>query len=386
MYKSFKWIMDRFLAFVALCVLSPLFLVMMLAIVLDSKGSPFIVQKRDGYKKKTIKVVKFRTMYSADFAFDVDHPVIDGKDAKVTRVGRFLRRTKLDELPQIINILKADMSFVGPRPLLPAYVERYKRWEFQKFAVKPGMTGLSQVRGNGYLTVRSRSYYDALYTEKMSLWTDFKIILMTIGVIFRGEEAFKREATDEEVEEIIRRYEAPSRILTVGEAIGGDTREESEIFLREKLAKEDLSDMEIHVFSFGECELRDLCAEKKWKLHLLPKAEDMPSAAYAFKKELSDRHFDVVHSHLPAHFGFPLSVAKELETEVRICYDDPLPSEIEGRPATENNLPCAASYATLVLPRAESEKEGAESLLAIYRAAKTPQSAPEGEKEKKDED
>ena len=207
MYKAFKWIMDRILAFIALTVLSPLLIVLIVAVVLDSPGKPFIVQKRDGYKKKTIKVIKFRSMVSDHISFDVDHPVIDPKNACVTRVGRFLRRSKLDELPQIINILKADMSFVGPRPLLPAYIDRYERWEFQKFAVKPGLTGLSQVRGNGHLSVKSRSYYDALYTEKISLWTDFKIIMMTIGVIFRGEEAFKKEATEEEIEEMKRRYQ-----------------------------------------------------------------------------------------------------------------------------------------------------------------------------------
>ena len=220
MYKYFKWIMDRLLAFIAVCLTAPLMAIIALLIVIDSKGNPFFVQKRDGYKKKTIKVIKFRTMFQTDFAFDVDHPVIASSDAKVTRVGRFLRRTKLDELPQIINILKGDMSFVGPRPLLPAYTPRYERWEFQKFAVKPGLTGLPQIKGNGYLSVKSRSYYDALYTEKISLWTDFKIILMTIGVIFRGEEAFLQEATEEEIEAMKRRYQSPEGAARLDESNG----------------------------------------------------------------------------------------------------------------------------------------------------------------------
>jgi len=207
MYKAFKWMMDRLLALVAIALLSPVFLLLMLAIVLDSKGGPFFVQKRDGYKKKTIKVIKFRTMFSTDFAFDIDHPVVEAGDPRVTRVGGFLRRTKLDELPQLINILKGDMSFVGPRPLLPVYTPRYERWEFQKFAVRPGLTGLPQVKGNGYLSVQSRSYYDALYTEQISLWTDFKIILLTVGVILFGEERFKKEATREEIEALKSRYQ-----------------------------------------------------------------------------------------------------------------------------------------------------------------------------------
>ena len=84
MYKAFKWVMDRLLALIALLVTAPLLAVLALAVVLDSPGAPFLVQKRDGYKKKTIKVIKFRTMYSADFAFDVDHPVISSDDKKVT--------------------------------------------------------------------------------------------------------------------------------------------------------------------------------------------------------------------------------------------------------------------------------------------------------------
>ena len=206
MYNAFKWISDRVLATIALALLSPLFLALTIAVAADSKGNPFVVQKRDGYKKKTIKVIKFRTMLSANFDFDVDHPVVASSDDRVTRVGRFLRRYKLDELPQLINVLKGDMSFVGPRPLLPVYTPRYERWEFQKFAVKPGLTGLAQVRGNGYLSVKSRSYYDALYTEKVSLATDLKILLVTALVIVKGEEAFKAEASEEDIERMKRRY------------------------------------------------------------------------------------------------------------------------------------------------------------------------------------
>ena len=209
MYAAFKWISDRIFASVAIALLSPLFLALILAVVIDSKGAPFVVQRRDGYKRKTIKVIKFRTMISADCDFDPDHPVVASSDARVTRVGRFLRRSKLDELPQLINVLKGDMSFVGPRPLLPVYAPRYEWWEFRKFAVKPGLTGLSQVRGNGYLSVKSRSYYDALYTERVSLLTDLKILLLTVGVILRGEETFKEEASEAEIAEMKRRYPLP---------------------------------------------------------------------------------------------------------------------------------------------------------------------------------
>ena len=320
MYKAFKWVMDRLLALIALLVTAPLLAVLALAVVLDSPGAPFLVQKRDGYKKKTIKVIKFRTMYSADFAFDVDHPVISSDDKKVTRVGKFLRRSKLDELPQIINILKGDMSFVGPRPLLPVYTPRYERWEFQKFAVKPGMTGLSQVRGNGYLTVKSRSYYDALYTEKISLLTDIKILLMTIGVIFRGEGAFKKEATEDEIAAIKRRHQSPEGIVTVGEVIGDATHGGVRSVVVNYLSHMDLTGVEMHIFTYGPSEMDGYFAEKGWQVHYLPNFIKFPFACRAFRKALRERKFDVIHSHLTSLSVFPLRVAKQEGVEMRICH------------------------------------------------------------------
>ena len=354
MYKSFKWIMDRLLALIALSVTAPLLAVIALLIVIDSPGSPFIVQKRDGYKKKTIKVIKFRTMFSADFAFDVDHAVIDGSDKKVTRVGRFLRRSKLDELPQLINILKADMSFVGPRPLLPVYTPRYERWEFQKFAVKPGLTGLSQVKGNGYLSVKSRSYYDALYTERISLLTDFKIILMTIGVIFRGEGAFKQEATPKEIEEIKRRHQSPEGILTVGEIIGDATHGGVRSAVMNYLTHADLAGIELHLFTYGPSEIDDFCKEKGWTVHYLPNFIRFPFACRAFRKVLRERKFDVIHSHLTSLSLFPLRVAKQEGVEVRICHAHSATSRFEKTAFVKNFLKrFAPHYATALFACSE---------------------------------
>ena len=320
MYKAFKWIMDRLLALLALLLVAPLLAVLALAVSLDSHGSPFLVQKRDGYKKKTIKVIKFRTMFSKNVAFDVDHPVISSHDKQVTRVGRFLRRYKLDELPQIINILKGDMSFVGPRPLLPVYTPRYERWEFQKFAVKPGMTGLSQVKGNGYLSVKSRSYYDALYTEKVSLFTDIKIIFMTIGVIFRGEAAFKKEATEEEIEAIKRRHQSPEGVVTVGEVIGDATHGGVRSVVVNYLTHMDLSGVEMHIFTYGPSAMDSFFAEKGWQVHYLPNFIKFPFACRAFRKVLRERKFDVIHSHLTSLSVFPLRIAKQEGVEVRLCH------------------------------------------------------------------
>lgn len=316
MYKGFKWMMDRLLALIAIAVLSPLFLVLMLAIRIDSKGNPFIVQKRDGYKKKTIKVVKFRTMYKADFDFDIEHPVVESGDRRVTRVGGFLRRTKLDELPQLFNVLIGDMSFVGPRPLLPVYTPRYERWEFQKFAVLPGMTGLPQVKGNGYLTVKSRSYYDALYTEKISLCTDLKILLLTVGVILRGEEAFKQEATEEEIAALKRRYQSPDGTVTVGEVLW---ERRDALRLPESLVAADLTKVELHLFVTDPLPETVATEHPEWQVHVLPEPPHRRRAIRAFRDVLRSLKVDVIRCRdLKAAEAF-LRAAREEGVEVRIA-------------------------------------------------------------------
>ncbi|GEM_PF-184566 len=350
MYAGFKWIMDRLLALLALLILSPLFLILILLVSADSPGGPFIVQKRDGYKKKTIKVIKFRTMYSKNVAFDVDHAVIDSKNKNVTRVGRFLRKSKLDEIPQLINILKGDMSFVGPRPLLPVYTPRYERWEFQKFACYPGLTGLSQVSGNGYLKVHSRSYYDVLYTEKRSLLLDAKILFMTIGVIFRGEQAFLKEVDDDEIEKMKRRYQSPEGIITVGEIIGNAKNGGVKSVVTTYLTHMDLSNVEMHIFTYGPSPADEEFEKRGWHVHYLPSFIKFPLACRALKKELALRKYDVIHSHLTSLSVFPLRVAKKAGVEVRICHAHSTTSKREPTAPVKNFLKkFAAKYATKLL-------------------------------------
>ena len=350
MYKIFKWFMDRLLALIALTILFPLFLILTILVAADSPGGPFIVQKRDGYKKKTIKVIKFRTMYSKNVAFDVDHAVIDGKNKNVTRIGRFLRASKLDELPQLVNILKGDMSFVGPRPLLPVYTPRYERWEFQKFACHPGLTGLSQVRGNGYLAVHSRSYYDVLYTEKISLFLDLKILLMTVGVVLKGEKAFLKEVDDEEIAKMKRRYQSPEGIVTVGEVIGNAKNGGVKAVVANYLSNMDLSGLEVHLFTYGPSDSDAFFAEKGWTVHYIPNFIEFPLAMRAFRKELRSLKFDVIHSHLTSLSVFPLKVAKQEGVPVRICHAHSTTSPEEKTAPVKNFLKkFAAKYATRLL-------------------------------------
>lgn len=188
MYRIFKAMADRICALLGTIVFLPLFLVVMLAIVLDSKGKPIIRQERTGKDGKLFKIYKFRSMCSDHVPFDINHPVRDEHDANLTRVGRVLRRTKIDELIQLWNVVRGDMSLVGPRPLLPAYDAQYDEWEKGKYAVKPGMTGLAQVYGNGILSSKERSYYDVVYARNYNLGLDCKILLRTVKVVLAGEE------------------------------------------------------------------------------------------------------------------------------------------------------------------------------------------------------
>ena len=113
-------------------------------------------------------------------------------------MGKVIRKLKFDELPQIVNVLKGDMCFIGPRPLLPVYDCEYQEWELIKFEMRPGLTGLSQLRGNGHLTIKARKYYDAYYVLHASPLLDLKIIFKTIAVLFAGEKRFLKRVPPED--------------------------------------------------------------------------------------------------------------------------------------------------------------------------------------------
>lgn len=190
-YAGIKFVLDRLGAAVAIAVLLPVLVCTALLVALDGKGKIIFRQVRVGHKGKFFKIYKFRTMRTVNVDFCVTKAVIEEDNNNVTWVGGFLRRYKLDELPQLFNVLKGDMSFVGPRPLLPVYLGVYESWEYCKFRVRPGLTGLAQTSGNGHLSVPERSYYDVYYTEKVYFRLDFEIVLDTIKTIVRGEASRK---------------------------------------------------------------------------------------------------------------------------------------------------------------------------------------------------
>lgn len=211
MYKLIKGILDRFFALIGILILSPMFVIVILLIRLDGNGKAIFTQERVGKGGKIFRIYKFRTMRSTDVVFDTDHAVIEDDNPSVTKVGRVLRKLKIDETPQLFNILKGDMSFIGPRPLMPVYLEEYEEWEKQKFDVKPGLSGYAQTHGNGYLEKQGRSYYDVLYAKNISFFLDVKLFFKTFKVILKGEEACLQNVPEEKIEEMKKEYELKTK-------------------------------------------------------------------------------------------------------------------------------------------------------------------------------
>jgi lipopolysaccharide/colanic/teichoic acid biosynthesis glycosyltransferase len=199
--------LDVAVSAVLLLVLMPLFLALAAAIRLDSRGRVLYRQRRVGRDQDPFMVNKFRTMHSGAghethrqyviglIAGHSDTPDAEpnffkmANDDRVTRVGRFLRKSSLDELPQLWNVLRGDMSLVGPRPPIPYEVEHYPPHWFERFAVKPGMTGLWQVSGRSELTLEEMIALDVEYARRRSLWLNLKILARTVPVVFAGRGA-----------------------------------------------------------------------------------------------------------------------------------------------------------------------------------------------------
>lgn len=199
LYEQYvKRILDFWAALMVLIVLFPFLVIVALLIKLDSPGSIFYIQERPGKYKKIFKVYKFRTMKTGADRYQKVGVEVMKDDVRITPLGKFLRRFKVDELAQLLNVLKGDMSIVGPRPTLPEYLDKYEEWEMRRFIVRPGLTGLAQVNGNIYLEREEKSRYDVAYVEQISLWMDIKIIIKTLAIILLGEEKFvhKKEAEE----------------------------------------------------------------------------------------------------------------------------------------------------------------------------------------------
>ena len=180
MYKVLKNVIDRILALSGLVILSPVFLLLMLAIKIESKGPVLFQQKRVGINKSYFNILKFRTM-RIDTPKDTPTHLLENPEQYITRVGKFLRKTSLDELPQIINILKGDMAIVGPRPALwNQYDLIAERDKYGANGVLPGLTGWAQINGRDELPIDVKAKLDGEYVARMGLWMDLKCIFGTI--------------------------------------------------------------------------------------------------------------------------------------------------------------------------------------------------------------
>jgi len=180
MYRILKRCIDFSLALGACIVFAPLMIILAVLIKLDSRGAVIFRQKRVGRGRRLFEMFKFRTMRT-DAPKDMPTHLLKDADVHITRMGRFLRRTSLDELPQLWNIIVGDMSIVGPRPALWNQFDLIElRERYGVNSIRPGLTGLAQVMGRDELPIKVKARYDAIYFRKMSLDMDFKIILKTV--------------------------------------------------------------------------------------------------------------------------------------------------------------------------------------------------------------
>ena len=186
-YLVIKRIIDIIFSVLGLIILIPVFLIISIAIKIESKGPVIFKQKRIGKRKKYFTIYKFRTMRS-DTPKDMPTHMLKNANGCITKVGNILRKTSLDELPQLVNILKGDMSIIGPRPALwnqDDLVE--ERDKYHANDIRPGLTGWAQVNGRDELEIPVKAKYDGEYTEKVSLWFDIKIFFKTIINVFKHE-------------------------------------------------------------------------------------------------------------------------------------------------------------------------------------------------------
>lgn len=189
-YGNLKRGLDIFIALAAMVILSPVLVAIGITIRLSSKGPAVFKQQRAGQNGKPFVFYKFRTM-KLDVAPFGPSPK-SGEDRRLTKVGKFLRESSLDELPQLFNILKGDMSIVGPRPLYLSQIPEWSERQKKRLLVKPGLTGLAQIQGRGEITREEKFELDVKYVENAGLLTDIRIMLATITQVFRRKSVYEK--------------------------------------------------------------------------------------------------------------------------------------------------------------------------------------------------
>ncbi len=193
--KNLKRIFDFLVATLAFIVLSPIFLIVMVGLFFANSGKPFFFQLRPGKDGEIFSIVKFKTMNDRT---DREGNLLPDAQ-RLTEIGKFVRKTSLDEIPQLLNVIKGDMSLVGPRPLLPSYLELYNDFQRRRNEVKPGITGWAQVNGRNSISWEQKFAYDVWYVDHLSFLLDMKILLLTVKKVFISEGINEEgQATSEE--------------------------------------------------------------------------------------------------------------------------------------------------------------------------------------------
>jgi len=184
MYRNFlkRW-MDFLLALTAFIVFIPFFILLSILLFILNRGTPFFMQPRPGKGERIFKVIKFKTMN--DRKDDRGNLLPDAD--RLTPFGKFVRKTSLDEIPQLLNVIKGDMSLIGPRPLLVQYLPLYNEFQRKRHSVRPGITGWAQVNGRNAISWEQKFEYDVWYVNNMSFLLDLKIFLLTVKKILKSE-------------------------------------------------------------------------------------------------------------------------------------------------------------------------------------------------------
>ncbi|MCS6982322.1 MAG: sugar transferase [Flavobacteriales bacterium] len=182
MYKKIKAVIDVLMGILLFILLLPVFLTVAAILFVANNGQVFFVQERPGYKERLFRIIKFKTMRDA---WGPDGKPLPDEE-RLTPVGRWIRKTSLDEIPQLINVIRGEMSFVGPRPLLVEYLPLYNDWQRRRHEVKPGITGWAQVNGRNAITWDQKFRLDLYYVEHQSFWLDLKILFLTVIKVIKG--------------------------------------------------------------------------------------------------------------------------------------------------------------------------------------------------------
>lgn len=183
MYRPFKRLIDFFASLLGFLVLSPIFLLVTIFLFIANRGKPFFFQSRPGKNERIFRIIKFKTMN--------DKRDKEGKllpdEKRLTFFGKLVRKTSLDEIPQLLNVIKGDMSLIGPRPLLIAYLPLYNEFQKRRHEVRPGITGWAQVNGRNAISWQQKFEYDVWYIDHVSFRLDMRILWMTVKKVFRSE-------------------------------------------------------------------------------------------------------------------------------------------------------------------------------------------------------